>query len=208
MTNFVYNRGIPNGPNNPSNDQPKMQINTNSSEDIWDVDHFGFNNNQGGYHDIIHQPPVLTDPTPITGIQQIYVKNETLNASTDTQLYSMSGLGGISQLTGYAAHTNGYQRLGGVTIQWGFVNGTHSGATFNAGDSSNVSFSTSPNFNFLTEVYSVWTQPLYNITVPSTGSGMATIGIDQSTLNTSGFKWTFITGSGSWTKFFWIAIGS
>ena len=31
--NFIYTNNIPDGPNNPSNDQPKMKVNTNSIDE-------------------------------------------------------------------------------------------------------------------------------------------------------------------------------
>lgn len=43
MSLFTYNRDIPDGPNNPSNDQPKMQVNTNSIDDLLAIDHVSFN---------------------------------------------------------------------------------------------------------------------------------------------------------------------
>jgi len=51
---FSYNRNIPDGPNNPSVDQPKMKINTNSTDDIVAVDHVSFNLSNGGQHKSIH----------------------------------------------------------------------------------------------------------------------------------------------------------
>lgn len=50
MSMFTYNRDIPDGPNNPSNDQPKMKTNTNSTDDILAVDHVSFNDTPGGTH--------------------------------------------------------------------------------------------------------------------------------------------------------------
>lgn len=50
MTNFTYINNIPNGPDNPSDDQPNMKTNTNSISDIIDVDHIGFGQANGGYH--------------------------------------------------------------------------------------------------------------------------------------------------------------
>lgn len=47
---FTYLRDIPDGPNNPSNDQPNMKINTNSTDDILAVDHVSFNTANGGTH--------------------------------------------------------------------------------------------------------------------------------------------------------------
>lgn len=64
MTNFTYNRDIPDGPDNPSDDQPDMQINTNSIDDLLAVDHVSFNTNKGGFHKQVHlineaAPPLL-----------------------------------------------------------------------------------------------------------------------------------------------------
>jgi hypothetical protein len=61
MPLFSYNRDIPDGPNNPSVDQPKMKINTNSTDDLIDVDHFSFDEANGGYH---RQVTIATKNTP------------------------------------------------------------------------------------------------------------------------------------------------
>ena len=50
MTNFVYTVGIPDAPNDPSADQPNMKVNNDSNDGIWKIDHYGFRNNNGGYH--------------------------------------------------------------------------------------------------------------------------------------------------------------
>jgi len=50
MAIFSYNRDIPDGPNNPSVDQPNMKINTNSTDDILQVDHVSFEALDGGTH--------------------------------------------------------------------------------------------------------------------------------------------------------------
>ncbi len=46
----TYNRDIPDAPNNPSVDQPKMKTNTNSIDTLLAVDHIGFNATNGGIH--------------------------------------------------------------------------------------------------------------------------------------------------------------
>ena len=56
MTNFPYNRDIPDGPNNPSVDQPDMKENTNSIDELINQDHISFEQNNGGFHKTIHQP--------------------------------------------------------------------------------------------------------------------------------------------------------
>src|SRR6266849_4452913 len=50
MPNYTYTGNIPAAGNNPSNDQPNMQTNTNSIASIVNVDLYGFGNNNGGTH--------------------------------------------------------------------------------------------------------------------------------------------------------------
>lgn len=72
----TYNLGIPDGPNNPSNDQPKMKTNTNAIQTLISVDHVGFNTNGsppngvGGHHlqvsfDGKNPPLAQTDPQSV-----------------------------------------------------------------------------------------------------------------------------------------------
>lgn len=114
------------------------------------VDHV--NNNGGtssqpaGYHTIIHEVP-QTSVNTVTGYNQVFsgvpgtlVVNSTttdpIPANSDQQLYSLTGAGILSQLTGHAtnvtstASTGGYQWIGGVLIQWAEVTPTASPQTF------------------------------------------------------------------------------
>ena len=50
MTFATYNNNIPFSSDNPSDDQPLMEQNTNSISTLINVDHIGFNNNNGGMH--------------------------------------------------------------------------------------------------------------------------------------------------------------
>jgi len=97
MPNFTYTRDIPFSSHNPSVDQPDMQINNNSIQDIIAVDHYGFNDgdNLSGYHKIIHLPPQTNDPVAITGIGQVYTKN----VNGDQQLYYESGNGVVGTIS-------------------------------------------------------------------------------------------------------------
>ncbi len=72
----AYNLGIPDGPNNPSNDQPKMKTNTDAIQTLISVDHVGFNTNGtapngvGGHHlqvsfDGKNAPLAQTDPQSV-----------------------------------------------------------------------------------------------------------------------------------------------
>ena len=54
MTDFDYNINVPATNNNPSTDQPEMLINAQSDFGIWNVDHIGFNANNGGTHQFMN----------------------------------------------------------------------------------------------------------------------------------------------------------
>jgi hypothetical protein len=100
MTFLTYTAGIPNTPNNPSNDQPIMKVNNDSNNIIWGIDHHGFNDNQGGWHNIIRMPvgvpavppPAILLPAPVG---QVFVNT----VGTDVQLFYESSLGVVTQLT-------------------------------------------------------------------------------------------------------------
>lgn len=126
MTNVIYNINIPDGPNNPSVDQPKMKTNTNSLKTLIEVDHIGFGNNHGGYHNVIHQE-TQTNVNTIAGVNQLFsgvpgtlIVNGNPTAfipnNGDTQLYSLTGMGGLQQLTGSSAN---FVWCSGVLFQWG-----------------------------------------------------------------------------------------
>jgi hypothetical protein len=89
--------------------------------------------NPPGYHRIIHEVPQAT-VTTVAGYNQVFSGvpgTLTINAVTtpnipsgdDQQLYSLTGGGILSQLTGHSAMVNGYQWLGGVLLQWGSGSG-------------------------------------------------------------------------------------
>lgn len=131
--NLTYTTGIPDTPNNPSNDQPNMKVNTNSINSLIQIDHHGFNDNLGGYHTIIHQDSstrtrsgvgAVTSgfPAAIPNVGQVFTAlytPDTAGGTADTQLFSLTGSNGLSQLTGNSAATEGFQWIGGVLIQWG-----------------------------------------------------------------------------------------
>ncbi len=128
----LYNPAVPTGLIELDEDYINLQNNFQQLDTTFKVDHVPLTNSTSinGYHTIIHQPPnggaVPVDPLPIAGINQLYAKNVTLNAVTDTQLFNMTGLGVIRQLTGgnpaqFVSATNGYQYIGGILVQWGTV---------------------------------------------------------------------------------------
>lgn len=120
----IYNPGIPTGQINLDQDYRNLQNNFSQLDISFGSDHIPFSVNPvspvlTGYHTVIHQGPAPSnvDPNKITGIGQTYVKT----VNSDQQLFYISGGGSVSQMTGYSAAASGYQYLGGVILQWGFL---------------------------------------------------------------------------------------
>ena len=88
MGTFVYTTGIPAGSNNPSNDQPDMQTNTNSISSLIAIDHVGFNDAsaQGGWHTQVHFNTTSTQATPTDPTSILYT-SATGTASSKANLY-------------------------------------------------------------------------------------------------------------------------
>jgi hypothetical protein len=105
------------------------------------VDHINNNGQPGsqpaGYHTVIHQV-TQTNVSTVTGYNQIFsgvpgtlvvngVTTKAIPSNGDQQLYSLTGGGVLSQLTGFSANTKGYVWAGGILIQWGADMATNSG---------------------------------------------------------------------------------
>ena len=206
---FSYNQNIPDGPNNPSADQPLMKINTNSIFNIIAVDHIGFNSTPGGYHNIIHfNDQGATTPPQVLGVGQLFTKT----VGSDQELFYESGNAVVTQLTGASPPspgTNGYVYLsGGILLQWGIVNGTHgSDNHFSGGDTGTVTFSTS-NIAFPNNCFGVTANALDDLSIGSKPTSNNNIVIDRSTLSKTKFDWLFVTNSSQYFRFFWMAIGN
>jgi hypothetical protein len=209
--NLNYTTGIPDTPNNPSNDQPSMKINTNSINSIIQIDHHGFVDNLGGYHTIIHQDSSTRSrsgqgntftnfPAAIPSINQLFSAQytpDTTGGVADTQLFTQTGSGQISQLTGFLAASDGWQWIGGTLIQWGSVTTTSSSGsvTFKDRVAGAIPF---PN--------NCWNVSI-TLSFSSSPGTFATIGVRS--LNRLGFDWRAVVPSAAHTDgFYWTAIGS
>lgn len=189
-----YNENIPDAPNNPSNDQPLMKTNTNSISTWTGVDHFGFENNLGGYHTVVHLSTQGAhpgaDPAPVAGTGEVYTK--TLTAGGDTALFFQSASGKVFQLTTSLAPSpgpTGYTfLLGNIRLMWG-------SASMPASPGSTVAVSFTPAF----------TTAVYSVNLSIVGSGTRPINIQTTTLSTSGF--TAASSASSATTVYWMAIG-
>ena len=242
MTDFDYTLNVPNPPNRPSQDVANMQINTNSIAGIIAQDHIGFGENNGGYHTVIHSIPtntptavyadmLLQAPANIVGVEQVfpllYKPNTSPASAADTQLFSRTGAGGISQLTGNNAQANGWCWIGGILLQWGVVqaNPANVEGTFPDGirTANTVTFQSAQGIPFPRQIFNVQTTPIYNSTTSGTGgstpNGTTTVYINNYTVRVppvaspplftiTSFNWSVYPDTAQCTGFFWMAIGN
>lgn len=136
MPFFDYNRDIPDGPHNPSTDQPDMKVNTNSTDDIIDVDHYSFQQNNGGLHKQVTMPILSVIPPGRPA------SSGTLYTKTGSQLYytpdasafevqmtraQVANSGTFANNTNYATNANGTFNggwtflPGGLLLQYGTI---------------------------------------------------------------------------------------
>ena len=164
------------------------------------IDHINNNGQPGsqpaGYHTVIHEVP-QTNVTTQPGYNQVFsgvpgtlivngVTTPTIPPGGDQQLYSLTGGGVLSQLTGKVASANGYAWTGGVLIQWGIQSNAYA-----------VVFS--PAF---TNLFSVTITPLFN----GVGAPPITTVPVAKNAGTSGFS--VQNNSGQTFSFYWLAIGN
>lgn len=185
----TYNPGIPSGTVNLDQDYINIKNNFAQLDTSFGVDHVKYSvATKNGYHQTIHQIPRSSDPSNITAIGQIYSKT----VGGDTQLFYITGGGGISQLTGYSQAQNGFQYLGGVLIQWGF------NSVNNQGTTTTITFPQA----FSANAYSV-TLGVFGTISPSPNAQNIFI---QSVSSTN-FVVASSSSGGTLTKTYWMAIG-
>lgn len=198
----TYTPGYP--PDGSSLGQTKSTIRNNldGTFQTLGIDHVNNNgqpgSNPAGYHTVIHEV-TQTSVNTVTGVNQIFSGvpgTLSVNATTtpaippggDTQLYSLTGMGTLSQLTGSSASANGYCWAGGILFQWGEVS--------SPGNSGSVTFPK----QFPNNIFNV--QLTYQRPVTGTAISFAL----SAAPTTSGFSY-YSTTSGS-TTLFWFAIGN
>jgi len=207
MSNFNYNVDIPDGPHNPSADQPLMKTNTNSTKSIIGVDHYTFQeDSRDGTHKQVNltnesSPPLLSDLVLYSklagGVSALWAKNIT---GIDVPIF-INALG----------LSNGYTTLfGGFYLQWGTYNA--SGGNFSSGSTTSstggntvVTFPVAfPNNVFFFGGNLTYT----NSNLPS---GTGTLNIHLSEINSgskTSFQWQVYTNTNNYLGFVWYAIGN
>jgi hypothetical protein len=202
--NLTYTLNVPFATNNPSFDQPNMETNNDNNALLWMIDHHGFNDNLGGYHNLVHFTTQLTQPakTPIAG--QVYTLIPTAPpGQTDAQLFYQSPAGIITQLTNSTGvipspGQNGYTTLpGGFILQWGFT------TLFKSSIPTPVLFATN-NINFPTNCFNI---TIGCITGEGNSPGENNYFIKEGSVSNTGF--TIVNSSGSSARsLYWQAIGN
>ena len=103
MPNFTFTTGIPNGAFSPAQNRPTMTVNNDSNSAIWSdpaVDHYGFNNNNGGLHQKVTFPLSVSDPTLSSNTTQIYPKTFG-SGVTYLETYGALKTSAATQINGY-----------------------------------------------------------------------------------------------------------
>jgi len=211
----TYNPLVPTGTIPLNLDYKNLQKNFNQIDITYGVDHVPLTNPDpiNGYHKTIHSVPFSTAgvapanatnqpvvaPTSVVGVSEIFTAIINDGINTASSLYHQTDTGILQQLTRNFLPTsgvkNGYTFVpGGFIIQWGEVASTASVPT-------PLTFSTN-NIEFPNICFTVYTQPYYSAAAPSNSATVAISNIDR-----LGFDWKFITSSGSYNGFLWMAIG-
>lgn len=196
----IYNPGIPTGTVNLDQDYKNIQNNFSQANTSFGVDHVPFAvSENNGFHTNIHQVPLSAPPTPRAGINQLF----TQVVDGDTQLFSLSAGGGLSQLTGNKNANRGWQFIGGVLLQWGLTTFTPTTTNSLIG----VVFTASGGIAFPNAIYSIQlTQISQNN--PATSSSNNSLFVVTGTQLKTGFVAQQNAGIGDFNKFYWVAIGS
>lgn len=191
-----------------------IQQNFLTANTVMDIDHYPFDNVTAnkGYHKQSTYP-AGADPLTVAGTSKVYGKSYTpdyTGATADTQLFAISGLGGISQLTGNSGETDGWQWVGGVLIQWGIVPPpVPIAGTFLSGNAfGTVTFKDRGPLNagipFPTVCFAVVATPTYLLAPQAFKSGTVSI---AAPLSPTSFDWSLAGDQTFFTGFTWIAIG-
>jgi len=193
MPTFDYNLNIPNGPNNPSADQPLMQTNTNSIDSIIGVDHYTFESASG--NDGFHQKVTLPSASiPTSAAGQVVLFGGTLPSGTSAVFYSHDNSGtGPFNITNIdpVVSPNGYSSLiGNMLIQWGQVN--------NPGTSGNVVFPQA----FLAA------NPPFTIQLTLQRSSAGQIATVDNTSPPTNVGFSYLTSSTGSNVLYWLVIGT
>lgn len=190
MPNLPYTRDIPHSTHNPSSDQPIMEVNNNSNDTLWAVDHFGFNDNNGGLHKQVH---LKNQSAPGIGtVDGVLYSN--VNPANSWPFWQNS-LGSFPLITQPTINAfDGSATLpGGIILKWGVVSASSGNGV--------VTFVTP------------FPTGLYNVQLTIVNSNIATnhagaIYVLTGSTSAAGFTWRMADPASATAGFLWFAIGS
>lgn len=189
---FTYNDSVPNPPNQPSVDVPKMQTNTNSIRSWVNVDHVDFEGPNAGTHKQVTLTPEAA-PTIPAGTGAIYSYVDGSGISWPAWLNS-KGQTTAMMSTISNPSSNGYTSLNGqIIVQWGSTTANSTGTT-------DVSFATS-NINFPNNCFVVIAQMN---AFPAAAFAYGVTNVSKTGFKLKTVKNTIPDG----TPFYWFAIGN
>lgn len=212
-----YQPGIPTGTVNLDIDYQNLQTNFTQLNNIFGIDHTPLAVAQNsGYHQSVHlvsqstvasNPPNNYPPMPpptVANIGQLFSASINDGYNTGTALFFLTGAGNIRQLTSNftpQAAQNGYTFLpGGITFQWGYKALPNSGFIIGAVDFADA------NINFANNCFSVTTTLLSR--PGGTNSSNNTLSVRSDLTTKQQFTFDFNGNAGSYTGFYWVAIGN
>ncbi len=103
MTNVPYNFNIPDADNDPSDDQPKMKVNTNAINTLFEVNHYGFKNDFGGLHQKVTFPANIDSVPHIDPSSEIFTATGTQSTKSEAFYRNENGTFPISLVKACAA---------------------------------------------------------------------------------------------------------
>ncbi len=185
-----YNLNIPAANNNPSQDQPKMQTNTNAINTLVSLDHYTFADSQAGRH---KQVTLTNKAAPgLGGGSGVLYANL---ANGQSWPFWQNALGSFQLAGQNNVAASGYTTLpGGVIMQWG------TSAINISGSSTAVAFP----LTFPTAAFSV---TFACINTQGNSPSANNIYVKSGTLTTAGFT-ASNSSSGGTTAIYWMAIGN
>lgn len=174
---ILYNNGIPAAANNPSDDQPDMQTNTDAIDQIIGIDHISFNvgaGNTSGYHKQVtfnnkNVPGAQTDPT-----STLYTNNGSASSVSQLLYRNQNAILPVSAIRAFGTLI---PSVGTLTNSFNCTFGAYAFPTLtitltaNATTGNNVVVLLSSGFNGNNSMSYSYTNPTLTITLQAGGAG-------------------------------------
>lgn len=200
MPFYNYTTGVPATNDNPSDDQPDMQVNTDSTASILAVDHFGFQNNDGGWHQQVTIPKRTAIPTVVANQGALYTKT----ANSATQLfYTPDASTNQYQIT--RTNAANFATFGTFTVYDGAKPNQSGGWSFLPGGLLMQYGTVSTATNGTVVGFPITFTNIFSVT-GTRGQGNTGTTWGVSAVSNAGFTISHSSGSGS--AFYWMAIGN